>query len=156
MKQVLFFHDEMLSPAHPLLDTHPDLPRVFVFDTSQILRDQFSLRRIQFIADCVAEIPAIQVYKGPTTDVLRELGVQQVVTQRTPQAHIGNALAGFAVEWHDEPAFVEFRGRLKRFMHFWKAVEPQLIGPLEAEPAGPVQRERQIAAHDTRSKASVA
>jgi len=129
MNSILLFHDEMLNPAHPLLALYSDLPRIFIFDTAQIERDGFSLRRIQFIADCVAEIPHIKIYKGITEDVLKELAVEVVITQKTPQTHLLAQLSSFKVHWHDEPHFVSFRGRLKRFMHYWKAVEPELIGP---------------------------
>lgn len=133
MNTVLFFHDEMLNPEHPLLALYPDTPRVFIFDTAQLERDGFSLRRVQFIADCVSEIPNIQVYKGTISEVLKELGTEVVITQKTPQLHISSSLNGFKVHWHDEPEFVSFRGRLKRFMHYWKAVEPELIGPTHGE-----------------------
>jgi deoxyribodipyrimidine photo-lyase len=123
----------MLNPEHALLTLYPDVPRVFIFDTAQIERDHFSLRRLQFIADCVSEIPNIQVYKGTISEVLKELGTEVVITQKTPQLHISSSLNGFKVHWHDEPEFVSFRGRLKRFMHYWKAVEPDLIGPTQAE-----------------------
>ena len=128
MTRIILLHDEMLNPQHALLQQYPDLPRVFVFDTQQIERDQFSLRRVQFIADCLAEIEGVQVYRGVTAQVLAQLQVTQVVTQRTPQLHVSAALAALQVEWHDEPQFVDFRGKLKRFMHFWKVVEPQLVG----------------------------
>ena len=151
MSRVLFIHDEMLDPGHALFAQYPDLPRIFVFDTVQIERDQFSLRRLQFIADCVAELPGVQVYRGMTSAVLQELGVTEVVTQRTPQLHIGAALSAFVVEWHDEPQFVEFRGRLKRFMHYWRAVEMRLLGqggdeetPEARPPRDPKLRQQQM------------
>ena len=128
MNTVLYFHDEMLNPEHKLLTMYPDIPRVFIFDTAQIERDGFSLRRLQFIADCVAEIRPIQVYKGVISEVLKDMGAEVIITQKTPQLHISSGLNGFKVQWHDEPEFVSFRGRLKRFMHYWKAVEPELIG----------------------------
>ena len=31
--RVVLLHDEMLSPTNAALTTHPDLPRVFIFDT---------------------------------------------------------------------------------------------------------------------------
>lgn len=134
MNSFLFFHDEMLNPEHPLLAQYPEVPSVFIFDSAQIERDRFSLRRIQFIADCVAEIPRIQVFKGVTREILKEIGAELIITQKTPQLHISHSLNGFKVQWHDEPEFVTFRGRLKRFMHYWKAVEPQLIGKSENDP----------------------
>ena len=128
MKRVLLLHDEMLNPEHALLARYPQLPRVFVFDPLQIQREQFSLQRLQFIADCVAEIPNVLVCRGALSEVLQGLGVAEVVTQRTPHPHIARSLSGVSVEWHAEPEFVDYRGRLKRFMHYWKAVEGRLLG----------------------------
>ena len=128
MKSVLLFHDEMLNPEHPLLALYPDIPRVFIFDTAQLERDGFSLQRVQFIADCAVEIPGVQVFKGLTKDILIGLNAEMIITQKTPQLHVSSSLSSFKVQWHDEPEFVSFRGKLKRFMHYWKAVEPKLIG----------------------------
>lgn len=141
MKRVLLFHDEMLNPQHPLIAQYPDLPRLYVFEPLQIERDQFSLQRLQFIADCLVEIPNLLVCRGGIGEVLRGLAVDAVVTQSTPQLHIGQALSEFPVEWHAEPEFVEYRGRLKRFMHYWKAVEGPLLGvaPGEEPPEVPTE-----------------
>jgi deoxyribodipyrimidine photo-lyase len=145
MNTVLLFHDEMLNPEHALLKLYPDAPRVFIFDTAQLERDGFSLRRIQFIADCVAEIPNIEVFKGLTQDILKTCDVDTVITQKTSQTHVLASLSDFKVHWHDEPHFVSFRGRLKRFMHYWKAVEPELIGttPVLREPLSPPMEDPQ-------------
>ena len=125
--RVVLLHDEMLSPTNAALKTHPDLPRVFVFDMGDDAHGLSALKRLQFIADCLAEIPAVLVYKGETSAVLKALGVASVVTQNTPQRWLHGRLSAFAVEWIPEPAFAEYRGALRRFTPYWKKVETALL-----------------------------
>ena len=125
--RVVLLHDEMLSPNNAALTTHPDLPRVFVFDMGDDAHGLFALKRLQFIADCLAEIPDVWVYKGETTALLVALGVTSVVTQNTPQRWLHARLSAFEVEWSPEPAFAEYRGSLRRFTPYWKKVETALL-----------------------------
>ena len=125
MTSIVYFHDEMLSPAHPLLTAFPDSRRIFVFDTDTIAQQHLALKRLQFIADCVAEIPDIEVYRGVTAEVLNALGVSHVITQATPMTWIHGALAAFSVEWIAEQSFVSYQGPLKRFTNFWKRIEDE-------------------------------
>ena len=125
--RVVLLHDEMLSPTNETLTAHPDLPRVFVFDMDDDAHGLFALKRLQFIADCLAEIPDVWVYKGETTALLVALGVTSVVTQNTPQRWLHARLSAFEVEWAPEPAFAEYRGSLRRFTPYWKKVETALL-----------------------------
>ena len=125
--RIVLLHDEMLSPTNPTLTAHPDLARVFVFDIGDDAHGRFALKRLQFIADCLAEIPDVLVYKGETAAVLNALGVASVVTQNTPQRWLHGRLSAFAVEWIPEPAFAEYRGALRRFTPYWKKVETALM-----------------------------
>jgi deoxyribodipyrimidine photo-lyase len=125
--RVVLLHDEMLSPTNPTLTAHPDLPRVFVFDMGEDAQGRFALKRLQFIADGLAEIPDVLTYKGDTVAVLRGLGAQSVVTQNTPQRWLHARLSAFEVEWTPEPAFAEYRGALRRFTPYWKKVETALL-----------------------------
>ena len=125
--RVVLLHDEMLSPTNAALKTHPDLPRVFVFDMGDDAHGLSALKRLQFIADCLAEIPDVLVYKGETSAVLKALGVASVVTQNTPQRWLHGRLSAFDVEWIPEPAFAEYRGALRRFTPYWKKVETALM-----------------------------
>ena len=125
--RIVLLHDEMLSPTNPTLTAHPDLARVFVFDMGDDAHGRFALKRLQFIADCLAEIPDVLVYKGETAAVLNALGVASVVTQNTPQRWLHGRLSAFAVEWIPEPAFAEYRGALRRFTPYWKKVETALM-----------------------------
>ena len=125
--RIVLLHDEMLSPTNPSLTAHPDLARVFVFDMGDDAHGRFALKRLQFIADCLAEIPDVLVYKGETAAVLKTLGVASVMTQNTPQRWLHGRLSAFAVEWIPEPAFAEYRGALRRFTPYWKKVETALL-----------------------------
>ena len=125
--RVVLLHDEMLSPTNASLTAHPELPRVFVFDIGDDAHGRFALKRLQFIADCLAEIPGVFIYKGETSAVLNALGVASVVTQNTPQRWLHGRLSAFAVEWIPEPAFAEYRGALRRFTPYWKKVETALL-----------------------------
>ena len=125
--RVVLLHDEMLSPTNAALKTHPDLPRVFVFDMGDDAHGLSALKRLQFIADCLAEIPDVLVYKGETAAVLNALRVASVVTQNTPQRWLHGRLSAFDVEWIPEPAFAEYRGALRRFTPYWKKVETALM-----------------------------
>ncbi len=73
----------MLPPTSPTLTLHPDLLRVFVFDMSDDAQGSFALKRLQFVADSLAEIPGVLVYNGETAAVLIALDVKSVVTQST-------------------------------------------------------------------------
>ena len=125
--RIVFLHDEMLSPSNPTLTAHPELPRVFVFDMGEDAHGRFALNRLQFIADGLAEIPKVVVYKGDTSAVLTALGVTSVVTQNAPQRWLHARLSAFAVEWAPEPAFAEYQGSLRRFTPYWKKVETALL-----------------------------
>jgi deoxyribodipyrimidine photo-lyase len=129
LNQALYFHDEMLSPIHPLLAEYSDLRRIFVFDDALIRRQKLSLKRIQFIADCVVEIPNIEIYRGNPGDVLRGLGISHVITQSTPMTWVRDALTGFTVDWRPEAPFVRPTGPVKRFTNFWKQVEDSALRP---------------------------
>ena len=125
--RIVLLHDEMLSPTNPALTALPDLARVFVFDMGDDAHGRFALKRLQFIADCLAEIPDVLVYKGETAAVLNALRVASVVTQNTPQRWLHSRLSAFDVEWIPEPAFAEYRGALRRFTPYWKKVETALM-----------------------------
>ena len=125
--RIVLLHDEMLLPTNPTLTAHPDLARVFVFDMGDDAHGRVALKRLQFIADCLAAIPGVSIYKGETAAVLNALGVASVVTQNTPQRWLHGRLSAFAVEWIPEPAFAEYQGALRRFTPYWKKVETALM-----------------------------
>ncbi len=125
--KILLVHDEMLNEALPVFAAHRDLIRVFVLDHAYVAREGWSLKRVQFIVDCVGEIPDVRVFHGSLAAVCDDLGASDIVTQETPNHAIREWLASTkrTVQWEAEPQFVEFSGKLSRFTAYWKSVAPQ-------------------------------
>jgi deoxyribodipyrimidine photo-lyase len=125
--KLLLIHDEMLNDTLPVFESNAALPRVFVFDPAFIAREGWTLKRVQFVADCVSEMTGVRVFHGALLDVLRELGATALVTQRTPNRAIERWIDATQqpVIWHDEPAFAHYDGKLTRFTAYWKSIAPQ-------------------------------
>jgi deoxyribodipyrimidine photo-lyase len=123
----VFVHDEMLSAAHDLMKR--PFPKIFVFDP--LLYGHWSLNRLQFVADCLNEMDAVEVWLGDTYEVLTNRGVGQVITQDTPNRKIKELLVPFSPKWQPEPKLLEVSlssKRLKRFSRYWEKVGPILLG----------------------------
>ncbi len=125
--KAVFVHDEMLSAAHPLLKN--SLPKFFVFD--DLLHGKWPLKRIQFVADCLAELSGVEVWLGDTFQVLDERGVGQLTTQNTPNVEIRQRLDPFKVQWQAEVPFTDAEisdKRLKRYSRYWSKVGQEMFG----------------------------
>lgn len=131
--KILLVHDEMLNETLPVFAAHPDLTRVFVLDPAFVTQEAWSLKRVQFIIDCLSEIANVRVFHGSLLDVCDDLGVSEIVTQETPNHAIQEWLTSTqrTIEWEAEPQFVEFRGKLSRFTAYWKSVAPQWFSEAE-------------------------
>ncbi|CAG0987438.1 Cryptochrome DASH [Methylophilaceae bacterium] len=126
----VFVHDEMLSAANPIVQQ--SLHKIFVFDDH--LHGKWSLNRLQFMADCLNEMPEVDVWLGDAREVLAERGIGQVITQATPNQEIRAMLAPFSPKWQAEPKLVDVdisSKRLKRFSRYWDKVGPLLMGNAE-------------------------
>lgn len=124
---IVLFHDEMLSPAHALM-RHAG-PKCFVFDPA--LCGDWSLKRLQFVADCLIEMEDVEVWQGSFADVLWYYETASVITQRTPHTRLSDLLGACEITWQPEPEFapVELDERhLKRFSRYWERVGPSLLG----------------------------
>jgi deoxyribodipyrimidine photo-lyase len=122
---LVWIHDEMLSPTHALCAFN--LPVVFIFDPT--LYQHWPLKRLQFMADCLAEMPGVDIWLGETHQVLAQLAQGRIITQNTPQQALKHAAAGLEIEWRTEPVLTEAPlsdHQLMRFSRYWKAVEPAL------------------------------
>ncbi len=123
----VYIHDEMLSPTNPL--TKLAMPKFFVFDEE--MYDEWPLKRIQFIADCLSEMPEVEVWLGDTRSVLLENGVGQVISQNTPNLQIKSMLSPFNPIWQEEEKFTKADvslKRLERFSRYWEKVQPDILG----------------------------
>ncbi|HYN53897.1 MAG TPA: DNA photolyase, partial [Methylotenera sp.] len=125
--KAVFVHDEMLSAAHALLKQ--PFPKFFVFDPK--VHGDWSLNRLQFVADCLNEMEEVQVWVGDTYEVLMSKGVGQVLTQDTPNLKLKELLAPFLPRWEPVAKFVDIEiseKRLKRFSRYWDKVGPIVMG----------------------------
>lgn len=136
--------------TQPLLWLHTDsltrgvlpaaIPAVFVFDDEQIEREAWTLKRIQFLFECLLEIPNVAMHRGCAAQILlAELAARRcshIVTVDSPDPWIRQTVAKLQAEAHVEvlppPVFVEPPQTsrpldLKRFSRYWKRVEPQLM-----------------------------
>jgi deoxyribodipyrimidine photo-lyase len=126
-------HDEMLSPAHPLL--RKPMAKFFIFD--DYLHGKWPLKRLQFIADCLNEMQGVEVWIGDTSEILKERGVGQLITQNTPNLQQKSILEPFQITWQPELNFIDSDisdQRLKRFSRYWDKVGPELFGENAKQP----------------------
>ena len=122
----VFVHDEMLSPANPILNQN--LPNIFVFDP-EIYQD-WPLARLQFVADCLIEMINVEVWIGDTYDVLMHCAVGKIITQDTPNHRVKQRVSGFATEWHAVPKLANIElseKRLRRYSRYWEKAGPVLL-----------------------------
>jgi len=123
----VFVHDAMLSPANPILKQ--PFPKFFVFDPQ--IHGAFSLNRLQFMADCLNEMPSVEVWVGDTYEILMQRGVGRITTQNTPNLKLKALLEPFSPIWEREQELVDVdisSKRLKRFSRYWEKVGPLVLG----------------------------
>ena len=127
---IVLFHDEMLSSENACYA----MPhrQVFVFDPD--LQQDWALHRLQFIADCLMEMPEVEVCVGHTSDVLESLGAANIVTQNTPNLTLKGLLQACQVDYLAEPPAYDAvlankitEKDLKRFSKYWAIVGSAML-----------------------------
>ncbi len=129
----VYVSDEMLSAANPLLQK--PMPKIFVFDDR--LYGKWPLKRLQFMADCLSELPDVEIWQGDTYSILSERGIGQVVTQNTPNTQIKSLLEPFNSLWQPEAKFVKAEiseKRLMRYSRYWEKAGQEFFGPNFVQP----------------------
>jgi hypothetical protein len=132
MSEILWIHPYCLSPANPLFREHPQSPAVFVWDEEEIESEGWTLKRLLFIRECLAEMP-VDIRRGDVvTEVARfarEHSASRILTVADPSPRIQNQIRGLRAETVAADPFVAYRGSLdlKRFARYWKRVEPVLF-----------------------------
>jgi deoxyribodipyrimidine photo-lyase len=127
---IVWVHDEMLNSEHSLLR----LPykKLFIFDPDYY--QNWSILRLQFIADCLIEMPMVSVWIGKTSAVIAQLKTQHIITQETPNQLLKQLLAGYSVTWQPEQKVctkVLKSEDIKSFSKFWKIASEDFIGTSE-------------------------
>lgn len=125
-KMAVYVHDEMLSPENPLLKLA--MPKVFIFDEQ--MYSHWPIKRLQFMADCLAEMPEVEVWLGSTKEVLTHLEIGQIISQNTPNLNRKAKLAAFKPIWQEEAKFTNVDlslKRLERFTRYWEKVSTEVL-----------------------------
>lgn len=130
---LLWLHPDCLSARNPAFQKYPGQPALFVFDDEEIEAEAWSLKRIQFLYECLLEIPT-EIRRGNVAEeIVRtalEAGARKVVTVESvnPRFAVYKKAIETRIPVEVVPAepFVDFRGHLdlKRFSRYWKRVEP--------------------------------
>lgn len=111
-------------------------PAVYVFDEETVAG--YSLKRIQFIYECLLELP-VEIRRGRYEEeaaaFARQHGADAIVTTATPDPRARRAIRQlaehFSVEVQETEPFVTLAREpdLKRFSRYWARVEPLLLPP---------------------------
>jgi hypothetical protein len=137
MPALLWFNEDGLNPAHPMLRDYAEAPKVYVFDLNYLQQWKIAKHRVQFIYESLLEIPDIQVYKGETIATLQQLvqvlKVNEVVTTETPN-HI---IKGWQQDLqrtvdlvtYPEIFPVEDHASPRRFARYWRKHERSWLSP---------------------------
>jgi deoxyribodipyrimidine photo-lyase len=133
LESIVLFHDEMLSSKHSLYQSSSR--KIFIYDPS--LQENWATNRLQFIADCLNEMPEVEVWVGNTAEVLNKIGVNKVMTQNTPNLKLKAMIAPYGAEYvqEQEPYSQSVAKKLgpkeiKRFSKYWNIVGPEILAPL--------------------------
>lgn len=123
---IVWIHDEMLSSNHPLL-TQP-YEKIFIIDPD--FYQNWSIIRLQFIADCLIEMPDVKVWIGNSSEIFALLNTQKIITQNTPNLKLKQQTNGYPVMWHPEEKVCSAHfttADIKSFSRFWKIASNDFI-----------------------------
>lgn len=139
-KPLLWIHTDSLNPESPMLRQHPNAPSVFIWDTEWLVKSNIALKRVVFLAECLAEMPGtLDLRSGNlATELLQSAQAAEathILAQRTPDPRLlAAALAvqqHLPVVWYDPPPFVEGTRAfdLKRFSRYWQRAQSSAMQP---------------------------
>jgi len=131
---IVLIHDEMLNGAHPLLQLPYE--KVFIFDRDYY--QDWSIKRLQFIADCLIEMPSVNVWIGHTSAILAALNTQHIYTQNTPNLAIKQCIAGYPTTWEPEEKVCQAYltpADIRSFSRFWKIAAQDFMTSSKKEKA---------------------
>jgi hypothetical protein len=132
VSEIVWIHPYCLSPENPAFRAYPGRPAVFVWDEEEIEGEQWTLKRLVFIRECLAEMP-VAIRDGDVETTVRafaaECGAETIVTVADPSPRIRDLVRRLNALALPPDPFVEIRGSLdlKRFARFWKRAEPVLF-----------------------------
>lgn len=132
--KVVLFHDEMLSSANSLYGSEHQ--KIFVFDV--VMQKDWAVKRLQFIADCLVEMPNVEIWVGNIVEVLSALNIKNVITQNTPNLMLKSLISDYDVVYvpEPEPYSDEIAEKitskdLRRFSKYWNIVGSEILKSLD-------------------------
>jgi hypothetical protein len=126
-------------PANAALSAYPNIPAVFILDTTLAASRKISLKRFGFLYESVSETfgrhpGGGRIFIGDPVDVLSShMDCKHIATTNTPAGRfheIRNGVEGkgITVACHTTPRFVPESGPVpNRFMKWWKTVEDDVL-----------------------------
>jgi hypothetical protein len=131
MNSIVWINDDCLSLSNPALAKYPEAPALFVFDPKWT--ETVTLKRIQFVYECLLELP-VTIFKGDPVETISAFACQHqathVVSTATPDPRLQQVLTGLnsmamTTEILEVEPFVAVKGRvdLKRFSQYWKRIQ---------------------------------
>ena len=129
---ILWIHEEALGATNPALQTWPDAPAVFVFDTHWIRDARISRKRLGFLYENALDLP-LTLRKGDVAaEVLafaRRHGADGVVSSSAVDPRLERIGAAIDAELplellHPQPfVALPHPPRLGRFSRYWRDAE---------------------------------
>ena len=141
-RPVVWIHADSLSPLDPALAANPGAPAIFVFDDVVLEGYEISLKRVQFIYECLLDLPVVIRRGGVAGEIVafaREHGADRVVSTWTPAprfSHLRGLIErSLLVEIvHPNPFVVlDDEPNLRRFSTFWKFAQKDAFRPTHQE-----------------------
>lgn len=136
-RPLVWVHQESLSPYSVALQAAPDAPAVWIWDDAALERQRWTLKRLVFLSECLAELP-VEIYRGPTQATMQQLLKQHqrsgVITTVTPdpslKQHIDQLEAERPVAVLPEPGLLsrEMNLPLSRFSNYWRKAQQYAFG----------------------------
>lgn len=136
MNPIVWVHGDCLSPYGSALQNYPDAPAIWVWDDALLEEWQLSLKRINFIYECLLELPVV-IRRG---DVAKEVvafaeehNADLVATAESPSPRfnvIYNEIErSLPVAVLPLEPFFKYDGYidLKRFSRYWKVAAKHLF-----------------------------
>lgn len=145
---------DSVSATSPAAVAWPDAPRIFVIDPEWLATERPSLNRLVFLAECLADVPGVEVWLGDPRAVLPARAVAHgcdgavvadtpcprvrvaaaAIQQASPSAGgpAADSLPVVAMPW---PSFCDASRvtDLGRFSRYWSQVSRSALGPTRSE-----------------------
>ena len=136
-KVIIWMQRDALGPLNPAIQAYPGAPILFIYDPAWMDEEKPSMKRIQFIDECVAETGAKMVHADPARyflDEFRANGISRIVTTGTPCRHSRAAIVELGksifVDVLPLPRLVDDTGPfdLRSFSRYWSRASRSAFG----------------------------